>query len=528
LDIELVVIEGSGMGRTYSVRTGDSKTLGRGPDCDIDLYEQGVSRRHCTIENSGFTVTVTDLESVNGTFVNGKPVRRGRLQAGDELAVGPVVLTCRALLLPLPGPGALEEPARLVLREEESSSLVRKVVDTAHPSPESAAVTPEALERAQRNLATAYQVSGMIVRAADMRTLLQSIIDAIFQSIAADRAALLLRAPNGDGPDSLRIVAARSRRPEAASSTSFTISRTVVRDVLENHASLLSWDAGADERLRRGESVIHQNIRAVICAPVATERQVLGVLYADNLTQPGAFIEGDLDLLALIGNQAGMAIQRARLQDELEQSFFDTIRAIVATIDAKDGYTHRHSERVATFAVSLARELGHPTDELVMIRLAAMVHDVGKVGVPESILNKPDRLTEAEFDQMKLHPVHGANILRHIHSPMLDRILPGVLSHHERWDGSGYPKSLAGPEIPFLGRLLAVADVLDALSSGRPYRESVSFPEAIELLRRRAGIDFDPEIVEAALRLHERGELEVPPESLETGDEVPESRSSTG
>ena len=143
-----------------------------------------------------------------------------------------------------------------------------------------------------------------------------------------------------------------------------------------------------------------------------------------------------------------MAIQRARLQDELEQSFFDTIRAIVATIDAKDGYTHRHSERVATFAVRLARELGRETDELVMIRLAAMVHDVGKVGVPEAILNKPGRLTEAEFDQMKLHPIHGANILRHIQSPMLERILPGVLAHHERWDGSGYPEAAGRPRDP--------------------------------------------------------------------------------
>src|SRR5512145_592849 len=151
MDIELVVIEGSGAGRTFPVRAGNSRTFGRGPDCDIDLQEQGVSRRHCTVENSGFTVTVTDLESVNGTFVNGKPVvRRAVLEAGDELAVGPVVLTCRALLLPLPGPGAQEEihegPARLVLRDEESSSLIRKVVDTAHPSLEPASVTPEALQ----------------------------------------------------------------------------------------------------------------------------------------------------------------------------------------------------------------------------------------------------------------------------------------------------------------------------------------------------------------------------------------------
>ena len=512
MDIELVVTEGSDAGRIFAVRTGESKTLGRGPDCEIHLLEQGVSRRHCTIENTGFAITVTDHDSANGTFLNGKQLRQGRLSPGDELALGPAVLECRARLLPLPGPGALDPRARLVLREDDSPSVVRKVVDTSHPGWEGA--PGEQLRRAQRNLATAYQVSGLIVRAADMQALLQSIIDAIFQSMPADRAALLLRGENEE-PERLRIVAARSREAEEGSGASFAISRTVVRDVLDNGASRLSLDAASDARYRAGESVIQQRIRAVICAPVSSEKRVLGVLYADSRTRSHAFSESDVDLLALIGNQAGMAIQRARLQEELEQSFFDTIRAIVATIDAKDGYTHRHSERVATFAVRLAQELGRDSGELRMIRLAAMVHDVGKVGVPESILNKPDRLTEAEFDQMKLHPVHGANILRHIQSPLLEGILPGVLCHHERWDGSGYPRRLAGPEIPFLGRLLAVADVLDALSSGRPYRESLSFSEAIDLLRRRSGIDFDPEIVGAALSLHDRGELEVPPESLE-------------
>jgi HD-GYP domain-containing protein (c-di-GMP phosphodiesterase class II)/pSer/pThr/pTyr-binding forkhead associated (FHA) protein len=511
MDIELVVTEGADAGRTFQVRTGESKTLGRGPDCEINLQEQGISRRHCTIENTGFSVTVTDLDSVNGTFVNGKQLRHGRLTPGDELAAGPAVLTCRTLLLPLPGAAAVNEP-RLVLREDSGASVVRKVVDTSQPGSDASA--GEQLRRAQRNLATAYLVSGLIVKAADTRTLLQSIIDAIFQSVAADRAALLLRSGDAEGPERLRIVAARSRSSNLGDN-SFAISRTVVRDVLENGASLLSWDAATDERYKSGESVIQQRIRAVICAPVSSEKRVLGVLYADSLTRSHVFTESDLDLLALIGNQAGLAIQRARLQDELEQSFFDTIRAIVATIDAKDGYTHRHSERVATFAVRLARELGRDADELRMIRLAAMVHDVGKVGVPEAILNKPDRLTETEFEQMKLHPVHGANILRHIQSPMLESILPGVLCHHERWDGSGYPRQLAGPEIPFLGRLLAVADVLDALSSGRPYRQSVSFGDAIDLLVRRSGIDFDPEIVDAAVALHRRGELEVPPESLE-------------
>jgi HD-GYP domain-containing protein (c-di-GMP phosphodiesterase class II) len=513
MDIELLVNDGPDAGRTFPIRTGETKTLGREPDCEIRLQQQGISGRHCTIENSGFAVTVTDLDSVGGTFVNGKPLRRGRLRAGDALAAGPAVFTCRPLRLRPRGTGSLDAQARLVLREDESPSIVRKVVDTRHPSIEPAALPPEALRKAQRNLATAYEVSALIVRAADLRTLLEAVLDGVLQSVAADRAALLLRVADGDGLDGLRVVAAQSAIGAAAPAGVFAISRAVLGDVIDNGASVLHRGEGGLERA--GASGDSAPVRAVICAPLSGDRQVLGALYADSLTQAGAFTESDVDLLALIGNQAGMAIQRVRLQDQLEQSFFDTIRAIVATIDAKDGYTHRHSERVATFAVRVARELGRDPDELRMIRLAAMVHDVGKVGVPEAILNKPGRLTDSEFEQMKLHPAHGANILSHIQSPMLQGILPGVLAHHERWDGSGYPRRLAGPEIPFLGRLLAVADVLDALSSGRPYRESVTFPEAIEILRRRAGIDFDPEIVDAAAALHERGELEVPTERLD-------------
>lgn len=502
MDLELIIAEGEDAGRSFALGEGERKIVGRAPECEIRLQHQGVSRRHCELENTGTVVVVCDLDSVNGTLVNGEPIAHAHLAPGDELALGPTVLHCRQRLQPLASSWSLD---REDLREDTNPSVVRKRVDTRNPASDVADM--ELLRRAQSNLATAYRVSQLLMRATDNTALFQDVIDAIFENSAADRAALVLRDNDAGGSPRLRIVAARSRRPEPGSAH-FVISSTIVRDVIESGVSLLKWDAVADERYRTGDSVLQQRIRSVVCVPVASEKGTLGVLYADSLSRPGAFSESDLELLALIGNQAGVVIDRADLERELERSFYDTIRAVVATIDAKDGYTHHHSERVATFAVRIGRELGRPDKELQTIRLAALVHDVGKVGVPEHILNKPEQLSEQEFEQMRLHPIHGVDILSHIQSPRLQEILPGVRHHHERWDGSGYPDGLAGEQIPFLGRLLAVADALDAVRSGRPYREKRSLEQTIELLTGASGTHFDPAIIDAVESLHERGELD--------------------
>jgi putative nucleotidyltransferase with HDIG domain len=195
-----------------------------------------------------------------------------------------------------------------------------------------------------------------------------------------------------------------------------------------------------------------------------------------------------------------------------EQFFFDTIRAFVASIDAKDGYTHRHSERVAAFACRIARELGLSAEEVEVVQLAALLHDVGKIGVSESILNKPGKLTDDEFMEMRRHPLYGLKILSHIHSPRFQRILPAVRSHHERWDGTGYPDAVAGEAIPLLGRILAVADFLDALTSDRSYRDGLEVGEVVGIIENESGAHFDPAVARAAAALHARGELEVPVE----------------
>jgi putative nucleotidyltransferase with HDIG domain len=190
-----------------------------------------------------------------------------------------------------------------------------------------------------------------------------------------------------------------------------------------------------------------------------------------------------------------------------ERLLLETIRAIAATIDAKDGYTHRHSERVAALSRRIALEIGLSADEQQTVQLAALLHDVGKIAVPDSILNKPGRLTAAEFEEIKKHPVHGAQILANIESPAVAAVLPGVRHHHERWDGLGYPHRLREMQIPLLGRLLGVADFYDAVTSARAYRPAIPQEEAVAMIADGAGSHFDPAIVDAVLRLHRRGEL---------------------
>jgi HD-GYP domain-containing protein (c-di-GMP phosphodiesterase class II) len=138
------------------------------------------------------------------------------------------------------------------------------------------------------------------------------------------------------------------------------------------------------------------------------------------------------------------------------------------------------------------------------------MHDVGKIGVPDAILNKPGKLTDAEFKEMRLHPLHGARILSNIQSHKIASLMPGVKYHHERWDGKGYPEGLKGEEIPMLGRVIGVADFLDALTSDRSYRKGMTLPEAVQMLKDLDGQAFDPAIVKAALELHEKGELALP------------------
>jgi len=170
------------------------------------------------------------------------------------------------------------------------------------------------------------------------------------------------------------------------------------------------------------------------------------------------------------------------------------IQSLAAAVDAKDRYTHGHSERVTAYALEIGEALQMSSEMRDALKVAGLLHDLGKIGVPDSILNKPGSLTQEEREALQRHPSIGGDILHQ--SPQLDLIIPAVLFHHERWDGAGYPDGLAGESIPLVARILAIADAFDAMTSDRPYRKAMSVEEALLELRANAGKQFDPALVE--------------------------------
>src|SRR5216117_2567163 len=198
--------------------------------------------------------------------------------------------------------------------------------------------------------------------------------------------------------------------------------------------------------------------------------------------------------------------------EEIAALHLRTIEALSLAIEAKDHTTHDHLRRVQVYAVEIAKELGLDPDQLNAIRAAAMLHDIGKLAVPEHILSKPGRLTPEEFEKMKIHPIVGAEILDRVQFPY--PVVPIVRSHHEKWDGSGYPNGLKREDIPIGARILSAVDCFDALASERPYRRALSPEEAMTTLSAEKGRSFDPRVVEVMERCYQ--ELEMMASSMET------------
>lgn len=228
--------------------------------------------------------------------------------------------------------------------------------------------------------------------------------------------------------------------------------------------------------------------------------RMTGVLLAgDKRGTDTGISSADLKLIDAAAGSMGIFLENACLYDDQQTMFLGMLEALTAAIDAKDRYTCGHSERVAHLAVKLARRVGLDDETTERLRITGLVHDVGKIGVPEAVLTKPGRLSDDEFELIKRHPEIGVRILRDI--PQLSDVLPGVLHHHERWDGRGYPYGLAGEHIPLFARMLALADSFDAMSSTRTYRAAMPRTKVLDEILKNAGTQFDPEFAALFVQL---------------------------
>ncbi len=232
----------------------------------------------------------------------------------------------------------------------------------------------------------------------------------------------------------------------------------------------------------------------VVACPIAGDCGTIGVLFAGNDASNGDEASNiEMKLLGAASEHVSVFLRNASLYENLDSMFLGTVQAMVSAIDAKDRYTCGHSQRVAWLARELAINCGHDAEFIKRVHLAGLVHDVGKIGVPEKVLSKPGRLDDDEFKAIQAHPEIGSRILRDI--PQMDGILPAVMHHHERWDGRGYPHAISGEDIPLIARIVSIADAFDAMSSTRTYRSARPRHEVLAEINRCRGTQFDPDLV---------------------------------
>jgi putative nucleotidyltransferase with HDIG domain len=347
------------------------------------------------------------------------------------------------------------------------------------------------LEQERGSLRALAEIGYVVNSSLDLQTVLSEVMDTIIQLSGAQRAFLMLQDAQGE----LYTVVGRNWKLESLKPGEYEISRTVIDRVVQEGKGLLTTNAQEDPRFDGIQSVVAYSLRSILCVPLKVKDDLIGVIYVDNRIREGIFTENHRFLLSAFANQAAAALENAQLFNDLSMSYDQTLEALVTALDARERETEQHTRRVVDYSMALAKKMGLSDEELIEIRRGALMHDIGKIGVPDAILQKPGPLTEEEWEVMRRHPEEGLRILQDI--TFFKGAIDIIGSHHEHYDGSGYPRGLVGDEIPPGARIFAIADALDAITSDRPYRKAQSFKAAYDEILRCRGTQFDPEVVDA-------------------------------
>lgn len=351
-------------------------------------------------------------------------------------------------------------------------------------------------ERKLRQLHALIEMTSLINSTLDPGEVRRRAIEAAAELVNAEAGSLLLiDSEKGE----LFFEVATGEKGEKVKEIRLKMGEGIAGWVAEKGEPVIIYDVQHDPRFFKGvDEKSEFKTKNLIGVPVKTKDRIIGVLEAIN-KRDGRFDEDDREILQAFANQVAIAIENANLYKELKETFYGTIEALAETIEKRDPYTGGHTRRVMEYSLVIGKELGLPDGELEALKLAAILHDIGKIGIRDSILLKEGKLTQEEAIVMNMHPRYGAEILEHI--KQLREVIPGMRGHHERYDGSGYPDGLKGESIPLFARIISVADAYDAMTTDRPYRKALTPDQAFEELRRSSGRHFDPSVVEAFIRI---------------------------
>ncbi|HYT92579.1 MAG TPA: HD domain-containing phosphohydrolase, partial [Gemmataceae bacterium] len=449
-DVEGMIWEGDAL-----LRAGRLATL------EVVLDDSSVSRRHAEIRATPHGWRVRDLGSTNGTYLNGARLGAGEwpVRVHDIIRCGNVTLVVDLLRDGKESADTFAPPDNLLVQETANNSWEEAVEGLAYDR--------NRCPRPGEQLLALLRAGHHLGHLESEEELLHSILNDAVSALDAQRGAIVLaEGPNGP----LRLRALATGHSQVGSRTSF--SQNLAQRSFTRGESILCCSVEEDPELMGARSIAEGTMASVLCVLLRTPRRRLGVLHLDRGPMQEPFTKDDLHLADAMAANVSAGIESAALLRKQRELFLNTITILAQAVELRDTYTGGHTARVTEYSLLLGQQLELTPEDLNQIRIGTPLHDIGKIGIDDAILRKPGKLTAAEFEDMKKHTTKGAKILEQV--PDLVSIIPIVRSHHERWDGQGYPDGLKGEAIPRLARIVAVADAFDAMTSDRPYRPGMA------------------------------------------------------
>ncbi len=353
--------------------------------------------------------------------------------------------------------------------------------------------------RVYEELSLLYSLSNKLGSEMDVHTICRRVLEETDKFLSVRNLSIMLL--DGDSKQ-LRTRHSIGRDAEVACQFTADSSSGFIAQLLQQGQPATVCDIRAD-----GRFILPYPAKCILWVPLVTDDKAIGLLLACDKLSGEEFWSRELKLMGMFASEVAASIRKAQLYEDINKIFISTVEAFASAIDAKDPYTYGHSRRVAELSVAICDELGMPKKQTKLVELAAFLHDIGKIGTPESILHKPGVLQPDEFEKIKEHPAKGAEILSNINE--FSEIIKWIKHHHEWYDGKGYPDQIAAEDIPIEARIITIADAYDAMTSDRPYRKGMPPVEVIKIMEEFTRSQFDPDILTAFRHLMDNGKINL-------------------
>lgn len=353
-----------------------------------------------------------------------------------------------------------------------------------------------------RLLMPLFEISQNLLLEVNPTALFEQIVNVASKETKSDQAILILR---DDASGALEIKAAFP--PLDFHGDGVDLFKKIGQKTIEAMEAIIHVEGGELDTAC-SQLLEKSGFSSLVSIPLSYQGKVPAVLSLFKRADGISYNQSDIELISILSGQAAIAIENAKLFDQLERSHFESMKALAQAIEAKDLYTRGHCDRMVEYALAIADRLGLSPEEKKHLGYGAALHDIGKIGIHELILNKSGKLTDKEYETMKAHPMLGAEIIKGV--DFLSSVVPMIYYHQERYDGKGYPEGLSGEQIPIGARIIAILDTFDAMTSDRPYRKALPMEVAFAELRRCTGTQFDPNIVETLIKIIQEDQQNTP------------------